>query len=265
MVLVNKLWCGAARRACCQDQFPIDEYLRLVASVDAWRASLSPRLRYSDACLQGHLNRKHDMPFIFINLVGLGTDVLLRRVFLPSFAASFSNQLDPHRLAWQTAISEMYDSAFEILKIAATYSSMGGKTHFTPLMGFTVFLAGSMLSYLLHRPWFSPAHAEHALPLIHDALGILHDLCPLWAMASDWETSLRQVVEMNPQKDRKAEHHSALSVLTDLALSSVPITPPSDPLEAYSPSAPMISGLDLAFGDFADLFAFSQGTPLDPW
>lgn len=147
-----------------------------------WSNSMSPRLKYTSINLSAHVSRQLDLvrklliprlmhpanvftqPFVFIHLIFHAVHIVIRRSYLTNLVWTFHPgnahmQAEEARQSgappgfWQTCAHDLFDHAYKLIDIASQYDRCGGLDNtFSPLMGFGVFQAAAVLTYL-HR-WY---------------------------------------------------------------------------------------------------------------
>ncbi|WRT70425.1 uncharacterized protein IL334_007423 [Kwoniella shivajii] len=156
----------------------------LLTALQDFESSLPLRHRFSVTNLRGMMVEGLDLAFLSITLITRLSNIVIRRLYLPSMAAA----IDPEgtgesafesRHFWQQMADDMISNSEQLLSQVETFFSMRSvHLGFPPIMVFGVYMCGNVFSYL--RKW----------PERKRCVDILAQLADSWPLASRWHTAL---------------------------------------------------------------------------
>nr|XP_031859432.1 uncharacterized protein CI109_005076 [Kwoniella shandongensis]KAA5526504.1 hypothetical protein CI109_005076 [Kwoniella shandongensis] len=211
---VMSLWSRAARWAAATQRGqsisapwePNSEFLEIDRQCLDFISGLSNRLKFSSGVLAVHRHRRTDMALTHLHLMYHGAHILLRRMHLPNMLAYLDPQTTygqspiatrkstvPPPDFWRRHAETACRSASEVISMSLEYlAGRKGITPrgFTPLMCFVLFLAGTMMCYLVRWPSLCPELAHEAESKIISALNLLSELERDISVAGRWHSVL---------------------------------------------------------------------------
>ncbi|ESK98486.1 n-carbamoylsarcosine amidase [Moniliophthora roreri MCA 2997] len=207
---------------------PESDFSKFVKELHDWEKTLGPRQSWSQSNLLAYQQKSLDMGFRGIFLIMHLAHIVLRRSYLPMLArdvqksqtraaspnqpyhgGSNANQQSPtgsrHEYNysevqtpprfWETMVHEMFSHALKAIDLVESWiPTRPFSRGCTPMMGFTLFMAGSVLCYLRRWKWLCPSLYDYTEPSVQKALAMIADIGIAWpAMGTRWHSALSQV------------------------------------------------------------------------
>ncbi|WVW85959.1 hypothetical protein I302_107997 [Kwoniella bestiolae CBS 10118] len=202
LVQVKLLWSLTARHACRgSGRFEVGVWSpasqSLLTALQDFEASLPVKHRFSLTNLRGMMVEGLDLAFLSITLITRLSNIVIRRLYLPSMAAA----IDPDgptegslesRHFWQTMANDMIMNSEQLLSQVETFFSMRSvHLGFPPIMVFGVYMCGNVWSYLRKWPELCLGRANTAERSYERCVEILSQLSDSWPLASTWHVALK--------------------------------------------------------------------------
>ncbi|WVQ67192.1 uncharacterized protein L199_005387 [Kwoniella botswanensis] len=202
LVQVKLLWSLTARHACRgSGRFEVGVWSpasqSLLTALQDFEASLPVKHRFSLTNLRGMMVEGLDLAFLSITLITRLSNIVIRRLYLPSMAAA----IDPDgpteaslesRHFWQRMANDMIVNSEQLLSQVETFFSMRSvHLGFPPIMVFGVYMCGNVWSYLRKWPELCLERANTAERSYERCVEILSQLADSWPLASTWHVALK--------------------------------------------------------------------------
>ncbi|KAK7058306.1 hypothetical protein VNI00_001937 [Paramarasmius palmivorus] len=204
---------------------PESDFTKFVRELQEWETTLGPRQSWSQSNLLAYHQKNLDMGFRGIFLINHLAHIVLRRSYLPMLARDVQKnqsretspiqpypggsrqsptssrhdynypEVHPPPRFWETMVHEMFLHALKAIELVESWiPTRPFARGCTPMMGFTLFMAGSVLCYLRRWKWLCPALYEHTEPAVQKALAMIADIGVTWpAMGKRWHSALSAV------------------------------------------------------------------------
>ncbi|KAJ3722721.1 fungal-specific transcription factor domain-containing protein [Lentinula guzmanii] len=229
LITIADIWARVARSALVRSQpsgtpAPLSATLApwhtesdytIIEELEAWEASLGPRQTWSMSNLLAYQSKNLDMGFRGIFLFMHLAHIVMRRSYLPMLAHDVQNgQSSSIRAAfgdgqpqsppphfWQTMVHDMFAHALKAIELVKSWvPTRPFSRGCTPMMGFSLFMAGSVLAYLRKWKWLCPTLYPFTEAAIQNALDMIADIAVVWPhMGSQWHAALsKTVAELGP-------------------------------------------------------------------
>ncbi|KAK1229894.1 hypothetical protein PQX77_006993 [Marasmius sp. AFHP31] len=215
---------------------PESDLHKFVTELQEWENTLGPRQSWSQSNLLAYQQKSLDMGFRGIFLINHLAHVVLRRSYLPMLAfdvqksqtragspnypggsrqspATNGNgrtdynypevQPTPARF-WETMVHDMFVHALKAIELVESWVptrpfSKGS----TPMMGFALFMAGSVLCYLRRWKWLCPALFPYTERGVQSALAMIAEIAVVWpSMGTRWHTALSKVAAESSESNQ---------------------------------------------------------------
>ncbi|GAV99568.1 n-carbamoylsarcosine amidase [Lentinula edodes] len=229
LITIAEIWARVARSALVRSQppgtpappsanlapwHPESDYI-IIKELEAWEASLGPRQTWSMSNLLAYQSKNLDMGFRGIFLFMHLAHIVMRRSYLPMLAHDVQNgQSSSIRTAfndgqsqpppahfWETMVHDMFAHAFKAIELVKSWvPTRPFSRGCTPMMGFSLFMAGSVLAYLRKWKWLCLSLYPYTEAAIQNALDMIADIAVIWPqMGSQWHTALtKTAAELGP-------------------------------------------------------------------
>ncbi|WWC91513.1 uncharacterized protein L201_006459 [Kwoniella dendrophila CBS 6074] len=202
LVQVKLLWSLTARHACRDNgRFEVGMWSSasqtLLTALQDFEATLPIRHRFSVTNLRGMMVEGLDLAFLSITLITRLSNIVIRRLYLPSMAAAIDHDqptegtYEPPQF-WQQMADEMIHNSEQLLSQVEVFFSMRSvELGFPPIMVFGVYMSGMSFSYLRKWPELCIPRAHSAEDCYRRCVNILSQLADSWPLASRWHTALQ--------------------------------------------------------------------------
>ncbi|WWC71817.1 uncharacterized protein I206_105776 [Kwoniella pini CBS 10737] len=202
LVQVKLLWSLTARHACRgSGRFEVGVWSResqtLLTALQDFEASLPIKHRFSVTNLRGMMVEGLDLAFLSITLITRLSNIVIRRLYLPSMAAA----IDPDgpgegsfesRHFWQSMATDMIINSEQLLSQVEVFFSMRSvQLGFPPIMVFGVYMSGMVFCYLRKWPELCLGRASSTEDSLGRCSNILSQLADSWPLASRWHLALQ--------------------------------------------------------------------------
>ncbi|KIK68365.1 hypothetical protein GYMLUDRAFT_35765 [Collybiopsis luxurians FD-317 M1] len=243
LVTIADIWARVARSALVRSQpsgtpapasanlapwHPDSDY-KIINELDAWEATLGPRQSWSMSNLLAYQSKNLDMGFRGIFLFMHLSHIVMRRSYLPMLAHDVQNgqqssirtgpdrqSLLPPPRFWETMVHDLFAHALKAIELVKSWvPTRPFSRGCTPMMGFSLFMAGSVLAYLRKWKWLCPSLYPYTQPAIQNALDMIADIAVVWPnMGARWHAALSQAsaesdapnaLSLNGHRDRGVE------------------------------------------------------------
>ncbi|KAJ3774721.1 fungal-specific transcription factor domain-containing protein [Lentinula raphanica] len=229
LITIADIWARVARSALVRSQpsgtpaprsatvapwHPESDYA-IIKELEVWEGSLGPRQTWSMSNLLAYQSKNLDMGFRGIFLFMHLAHIVMRRSYLPMLAHDVQNgqsssirntfgdgqpQSPPARF-WEMMVHDMFAHAIKAIELVKSWvPTRPFSRGCTPMMGFSLFMAGSVLAYLRKWKWLCPSLYPFTGPAIQNALDMIADIAIVWPhMGSQWHAALSQTAaELGP-------------------------------------------------------------------
>lgn len=210
LVIIADIWARVARGALLRSKAgptiapwrSDSDYVKLATELQNWESKLTNRQTWSLSNLLAYQSKSLDLGYRCIFLIMHLSHIVLRRSYLPMMARdvhastinppNYRSEVAPPRF-WENVVHEMFAHALKVIELVKDWvPTMPFTRGSTPMMGFAIYMSGSVLSYLKRWTWLCPPLAEYSGPAIQEALTLLLELAVVWpTMAERWHSSLK--------------------------------------------------------------------------
>ncbi|KAK0469055.1 fungal-specific transcription factor domain-containing protein [Desarmillaria tabescens] len=211
LVIIADIWARVARGTLLRSKAgptiapwrSESDYFKLATELQNWENKLSNRQTWSLSNLLAYQSKSLDLGYRCIFLIMHLSHIVLRRSYLPMMArdvhsstinpSNYRSEVAPPRF-WENVVHEMFAHALKVIELVKSWvPTMPFTRGSTPMMGFAIYMSGSVLSYLKRWTWLCPPLAEYSGTAIQDALALLLELSVVWpTMADRWHSSLKE-------------------------------------------------------------------------
>ncbi|KAF9078602.1 fungal-specific transcription factor domain-containing protein [Rhodocollybia butyracea] len=211
LITIADIWARVARSALVRSQpgsaptvapWNSESDYMIIKELDAWEATLGPRQTWSMSNLLAYQSKNLDMGFRGIFLFMHLSHIVMRRSYLSMLAhdvqhgqnSSVRTGADgpPPPSFWETMVHDMFSHAVKAIDLVKSWvPTRPFSRGCTPMMGFSLFMAGSVLAYLRKWKWLCPSLYPYTQPAIQHALVMIADIAVVWPnMGSRWHAAL---------------------------------------------------------------------------
>ncbi|KAF1940342.1 hypothetical protein EJ02DRAFT_445510 [Clathrospora elynae] len=198
------IWGKIARWACSDLKSelpwdPVSQFQLLESELEAWKASLPPRLQYDLFALHSHNAVEQGQAYSYMHCIHFMSYMFLHRAYLPVLGPP--NSYDEHQMTWKdwetTSRKELFKDAVMVLDMLEEMRTFG--VYFlrglVPWIGFTIYTAvGAMLySYNFPSGEDDPRWQEEARRSLIQGCGFLKEMKTQWPMAETWFDTIRRM------------------------------------------------------------------------
>ncbi|KAL0569204.1 hypothetical protein V5O48_012769 [Marasmius crinis-equi] len=208
---------------------PQSDLYKFLSELQDWENTLGPRQSWSQSNLLAYQQKSLDMGFRGIFLIMHLAHIVLRRSYLPMLAYDVqksqtragspnypggsrqspasngngrheynypdSQQAQTPPRFWELMVHDMFAHALKLIELVESWvPTRPFSKGCTPMMGFSLFMAGSVLCYLRRWKWLCPnlfPYTEHA---VQSALVMIADIGVTWpSMGTRWHAALSKV------------------------------------------------------------------------
>ncbi|KAJ4490030.1 fungal-specific transcription factor domain-containing protein [Lentinula aciculospora] len=229
LVTIADIWARVARSALVRSQpsgtpaplsatlapWHLESDYTIIKELAAWEASLGPRQTWSMSNLLAYQSKNLDMGFRGIFLFMHLAHIVMRRSYLPMLAHDVQNgqsssirtpfgdglAQSPPPGFWEVMVHDMFTHAIKAIDLVKSWvPTRPFSRGCTPMMGFSLFMAGSVLAYLRKWKWLCPALYPYTQGAIQNALNMIADIAVVWPhMGFQWHAALtKTVAELGP-------------------------------------------------------------------
>nr|XP_031863764.1 uncharacterized protein CI109_001016 [Kwoniella shandongensis]KAA5530836.1 hypothetical protein CI109_001016 [Kwoniella shandongensis] len=234
LVQVKILWSLTARHACrgtgrYGDTPWTTASQTLLTALQDFEATLPIKHRFSVTNLRGMMVEGLDLAFLSITLITRLSNIVLRRLYLPSMAVAIdpdgAAEMNLHtRGFWLQMANEMVSNSEQLLSQVETFFGMRAvQLGFPPIMVFGVYMCGNVFLYLCKWPECKsatkqdsadeavcPQRAGIALSSYQRCVEILEQLADSWPLASQWHCALQSSAPNIHSRSERARIRSAI-------------------------------------------------------
>ncbi|WVR00390.1 hypothetical protein IAU59_007533 [Kwoniella sp. CBS 9459] len=202
LVQVKILWSLTARQACRgSGRFETVPWSadsqNLLTALQDFETNLPVKHRFTVTNLRGMMVEGLDLAFLSITLITRLSNIVIRRMYLPSMASAIDSEgasdrnYQPHEF-WEQMAHEMIWNSEQLLSQVETFFSMRSvQLGFPPIMVFGVYMCGNVFSYLWRWPELCLSRANIAQSCYRRCVDILAQLADSWPLASRWHVALQ--------------------------------------------------------------------------
>ncbi|KAG7095821.1 hypothetical protein E1B28_006518 [Marasmius oreades] len=209
------------------------DFCKFVRELQDWESTLGPRQSWSQSNLLAYQQKQLDMGFRGIFLIMHLAHIVLRRSYLPMLAHdvqksqthgsrtsptssngrqeySYHDVPAPPRF-WENMVHDMFSHALKLIELVESWvPTRPFSKGCTPMMGFSLFMAGSVLCYLSRWKWLCPSLYPYTERAVQSALVMIADIAVLWPpMGTRWHSTLSKVATESCDTNDYDDYHNS--------------------------------------------------------
>jgi hypothetical protein len=180
------------------------DYSQLTKELEEWEALVPPRHRWSLNNLRGHKAEFLDLAYLSQVMVVRISNIVIRRIYLEDILSKMGASASDHSVPefWTRMSHELFANVCSLHESFDTWFSLRSADEGIPsIVVFSVYICGSLASYLWKWPQLCPKLAGRAEPIVIRSLEVLAALMVHLPHVSKWLHALQRIAVPLQRRD----------------------------------------------------------------